>query len=232
MLGLGWESHWAYTVQCTQQEFRYLHLNVSHPPQNPTRDLICRSYQSYLPFLLLAVSLSAALSFPQIYFILLKIRPHYRELIWNTIKSSVTCIHWCFRLISLVCCNHYRKQDVIMVNVRINEEEKKANIKGHCIVQQALSRNVTGPHKKFPCEFVNTDFHLSSCSFSLHVHSGFSFPVVSQCRGNPASHCPSMVPPQTIPARQTGNPLCAGIVKFSWWFWAFYTLSLPVLFYC
>lgn len=49
-------------------------------------------------------------------------------------------------------------------------------MKGHCIVQQALSRNVTSPHEKFPCEFVNTDFLLSSCSFSLHVHSGFPFP--------------------------------------------------------
>lgn len=27
-----------FTVQCTQQDFRYLHLNVSHPPQNSTRD--------------------------------------------------------------------------------------------------------------------------------------------------------------------------------------------------
>lgn len=114
-------TRWVYTVQCILQEFRYLHPKVLYPPQK-----LPGSSSAALTNLHV---ISAALSFSQISFVLLKISPHYRELIWNTVKSSVTCIHWYFRLISLVCCNYYRKQDVIMVNVRINEGEKKSKHK-------------------------------------------------------------------------------------------------------
>lgn len=98
-----------------------------------------------------------------------------------------------------------------MVNIRINEGKKKANIKGHCIVQQALCRNVTNPHGKFLCEFVNTDFLIFLLSISHSVFTvAFHSLVVSQGRGNPASHHP-----QIIPARQTGNHLMQGLLNFS-----------------
>lgn len=35
---------WVFTVQCIQQEFRYLNLSVS-PPQKATRDLTCSAHQ-------------------------------------------------------------------------------------------------------------------------------------------------------------------------------------------
>lgn len=98
-----------------------------------------------------------------------------------------------------------------MVNIRINEGKKKANIKGHCIVQQALCRNVTNPHGKFLCEFVNTDFLIFLLSISHSVFTvAFHSLVVSQGRGNPASHHP-----QIIPGRQTGNHLMQGLLNFS-----------------
>lgn len=54
---------------------------------------------------------------------------------------------------------------------------------------------------------------VSHCMFSVAFHSL----VASQGRGNSASHCPQHGPSPDIPARQTGNPLDAGIVKFSCW---------------
>lgn len=72
-----------------------------------------------------------------------------------------------------------------MVNIRINEG-KKPKHKRPLHSAAGFDRNVTGTHEKFPSDFVN--FHLSSCSFSLRVHSGFLFPVASQGTGNAASH--------------------------------------------
>lgn len=82
-------------------------------------------------------------------------------------------------------------------------------------MQRVLSRNVTGPHEKFPCEFVNTDFLLSYCSFSLHVHSGFPFPG-GEPRQRKSSHPlpPEWSLPRSFLPGRLGITLMLGLLSF------------------